>query len=57
MEHYIKDNIYYIVDGDKELLRVELVTDITGNQVIIATENEIYAGPIALLSFSPDAHN
>ena len=54
MEHYIKDDTYYIVDGDKELLKVKLITGVDGNQVVISTENEIYAGPISLISFNPD---
>lgn len=54
MEHFIKDGIYYIVDGEKELFKVQLINDVDGNQVVISTENEIFAGPISLVSFSPD---
>ena len=54
MEHYIKDDTYYVVDGDKELLKVKLITSVDGNQVVISTENEIYAGPISLISFDPN---
>ena len=54
MRSFIKDDIYYIVDGDKELLKVQLVSEFPGNQIIISTENEIYAGPIELISFDPN---
>ena len=54
MEHFIKDNIYYIMDGDKELLKIKLVDEVDGNQVIISTENEVFAGPIKFLTFTPE---
>ena len=54
MEHFIKDNIYYIMDGDKELLKIKLADDVSGNQIILSTENEIFAGPISLISFATD---
>ena len=57
MEHYIKDNYYYIVDGDKELLKIELINDVDGNQIVLSTENEIFAGPVSLISFDANVNN
>ncbi len=54
MEHFIKDNIYYIMDGNKELLKIRLVDEVGGNQIVLSTENEIFAGPIELISFDPN---
>ena len=55
MRHYIEDNFYYIVDDkDRELLKIELVTYAEGNQIILSTENEIFAGPVELISFDPN---
>ena len=54
MNHFIKDNIYYIMDGEKELLKIKLVDEVPGNQIILSTENEVFAGPIELISFDPN---
>lgn len=54
MEHYIKDNIYYIMDDEKELLKIKLAPEVEGNQIILSTENEIFAGPISLISFASE---
>ena len=54
MEHFIKDNVYYITVDGKEVFKLELVNEVPGNQVVISTENEIFAGPINLISFLPD---
>ena len=52
MKHFIKDNIYYIVDENGiVLLSVELVKN-NLEQIIIKTDKEVYAGPIKFLQFS-----
>ena len=52
MRQEIRDNVYYVKsDDDREMMRVEL-TDLPGDQVIITTPFEVYAGPIGLISFS-----
>ncbi len=53
MKHYIKDNIYHIVDDDTELMSVELTKE-PGKQVVIKTSKEVFAGPIELVSFTSD---
>lgn len=55
MRHYIKDDTYFIEDeAGNELLKVILINDTDGNQVVMSTENEIFAGPISLISFDPN---
>ena len=55
MRHYIEDNYYYIVDEDnQELLKIRLMPEVDGHQVVIETENEIFAGPVELISFDPN---
>jgi len=54
MYHIIKDDIYYLYSEDNiELMKIEL-TDIPGDQVVITTSDEIYAGPIKFITFSGD---
>ena len=58
MRHYIEDNYYYIVDEEGwVLLKIRLLPEVDGNQVVIETENEIFAGPIELISFDPNPKN
>lgn len=53
MRHEIKDGSYCLMDNDngKILLKVT-PSDLPGNQVVIETENEVFAGPIKFLSLS-----
>lgn len=53
MRHEIKDDVYYIYDdsGD-ELLKIHLYKNFEGDQIVISTKTEVYAGPIDLLSFT-----
>ena len=54
MTHYIKDDIYYIVDNEgKVLLKVRPI-DFPGYEVEIETEKEVYVGPISLIAFDPN---
>jgi len=54
MKHIIKDGIYYLYsDTDAELMSITLTSE-PENQVIIKTENEVYAGPVKFIKFSED---
>ena len=52
MKHEIKDNIYYLIDENGKVLLKITPCDIPGNQVIIETEKQVFAGPIKLINFS-----
>ena len=54
MKQEIRENIYYLLDEDGNVLLKIIPTDVPGNQVIIETEQEVYAGPIKFISFSGD---
>ena len=51
MKQEIKDGIYYLMTDDGKTLLKITPSDMPGNQVIIATEQEVYAGPVSLISF------
>ena len=52
MKQEIRENIYYLLDEDGNILLKITPTDMPGNQIIIETEQEVYAGPIKFISFS-----
>lgn len=52
MKQEIRENSYYLLDEDGKVLLKITPTDTPGNQVIIETEQEVYAGPIKFISFS-----
>ena len=52
MKQEIRENIYYLLDEDGNVLLKITLTDMPGNQIIIETEQEVYAGPIKFISFS-----
>lgn len=53
MKQEIKNNIYYIYDDEgKVLLSIELTAE-PNNQIVLKTNNEVYAGPIDFISFRP----
>ena len=52
MKQEIRENSYYLLDEDGNVLLKVTPTDIPGNQVIIETEKEVYAGPIKFISFN-----
>ena len=55
MRHYIKDDAYYVVnDQDEPIFKIVLFDNISGDQLLIATKNEVYAGPVELISFNPN---
>lgn len=54
MTHIITDNTYIVKDVNGEVLLTITLTDEPGNQVVIRTKSEVYAGPISLISFNPD---
>ena len=54
MKQEIRENSYYLLDEDGKVLLKIIPTDVPGNQVIIETEQEVYAGPIKFISFSRD---
>ena len=51
MKQETRENCYYLLDEDGKVLLKITPTDIPGNQVIIETEREVYAGPVNLISF------
>ena len=51
MKQEIKDGIYYLMTDDGKTLLKITPSDMSGNQVIIETEQEVYAGPVSLISF------
>ena len=52
MKQEIRENSYYLLDEDGKVLLKITLTDMPGNQVIIETEREVYAGPIKFISFN-----
>ena len=52
MKQEIRENSYNLLDEDGKVLLKITPTDIPGNQVIIETEREVYAGPIKFISFN-----
>ena len=52
MKQEIRENSYYLLDEDGNVLLKITTTDMPGNQIIIETEQEVYAGPIKFISFS-----
>lgn len=51
MKHNISGNVYYIYNDDGYVLFSIKLTDEPGNQIVIYTNKEVYAGPIDLISF------
>lgn len=54
MKHAISENIYYIYNDDGHVLFSVKITDLPGNQIVIYTDKEVYAGPIELISFKDE---
>lgn len=52
MKQIIKDDIYYLYSDDGIELMTITLTDEPGNQIIVKTENEVYAGPVSFINFS-----
>ena len=52
MKQEIRENSYYLLDDDGNVLLKLTPTDMPGNQVIIETEREVYAGPVKFISFN-----
>ena len=54
MYHIIKDNIYYLYsDEGSELMNIKLTNE-PGDQLVITTATEVYAGPVNFITFSGD---
>ena len=51
MKQEIRENSYYLLDEDGNVLLKITPTDMPGNQIVIETEREVYAGPVGLISF------
>ena len=51
MNHFIENNNYYITDEDGQVIFSIKLTDKPGDQIIIETAKEVYAGPISFISF------
>ena len=55
MNHYIQDNIYTIVSDDGDpIFQLALNLNLPNNQVVIETNNEVYAGPLQFLHFKEE---
>ena len=54
MKQEIKDNSYYLTDEDGKVLLKLTPSDLPGNQVVIETETEVFAGPVKFLKFTDD---
>lgn len=54
MKQEIKDNSYYLLDEDGTVLLKLTPSDLPGNQIVIETEKEVFAGPVKFISFSGD---
>ena len=52
MKQEIKDNVYYLIDEKGKVLLKLTPCDIAGNQVVIETDTQVFAGPIELLNIS-----
>lgn len=52
MKQEIRENSYYLLDEDGKVLLKITPSNMPGNQVIIETDQEVYAGPIKFISFS-----
>ena len=49
LKHYIEGNNYKIVNElNNIVLSIELIQDLPGDQIILKTDKEVYAGPIEL---------
>ena len=51
MKQEIRENSYYLLDEDGNVLLKNTPTDMPGNQIIIKKKKEVYAGPVSLISF------
>lgn len=56
MKQEIRDNTYYLIDENGKILLKLTPSDIAGNQIVIETNKEVYAGPVELLSFLPSSN-
>lgn len=55
MKQEIRDNSYYLLDEDGKILLKLTPADpaeFPGNQVVIETEKEVFAGPVRFLNLS-----
>lgn len=49
LKHYIEGNNYKIVNElNNIVLSIKLIQDLPGDQIILKTDKEVYAGPIEL---------
>lgn len=49
LKHYIDGNNYKIVNElNNIVLSIELIQDLPGDQIVLKTDKEVYAGPIEL---------
>lgn len=55
MYQIIKDDKYYLYnDIGEELMTITFDNSLPGDQVVITTQDEVYAGPIKFVTFSGD---
>lgn len=55
MKHFIENNSYKIVDDNNIIiLSIDLDVTLPNNQIVIKTNNEVYAGPVNFIKFKED---
>lgn len=52
MKQEIRDNSYYLIDEDGNVLLKLTPSDLPGDQIVIETEKEVFAGPVRFLNLS-----
>lgn len=49
MNHYIEDNVYYLVNKQGDILLKITPTDLPNNQIELETEKSVFSGPIEFM--------
>lgn len=49
MNHYIEDNIYYLVNEQGDILLKITPTDLPNNQIVLETKESVFSGPVDFL--------
>lgn len=54
MKQEIRDNSYYLLADDGRVLLKLTPSDMSGDQIVLETEDEVFAGPVKFIRFSED---